>query len=465
MIHPRRCFLVLLLLLHDSSARQGGFSSLRASYVSTCLLMMPPSARLAIGQANSLKNDCQKQSTDNFYWEPELDECDYRLATRIFELIAGGEAASLWLPKLDQEHKLEPLMQVLNENSDRLGGLQVATSSWPKSPATRLDLSWRSESTELLDNGKKDTDETKMQMSIQGTEKWVEGILCGLSLCPYTYSMQRAAVGLETVGVAEGPIVVRHSGKTQNTARSPAAVLALAFWLGVQELAQTSEEKTSTLLIVAPFFYDDQFLEFAETFDKLLEPSVQATGAEAIVGRALFHPTYDSDLIGHDQVLPGHALPAKMVEGFLDRYLAEDESTGNKKKPDLASIAKANDAVRWTPHATINLLRRSQVSILVFALLCFASALFYNLTSDRSFDLRLLIDLKVTSCPKGRGCLVEQTTKLDLRSQCSTNPKIRQFKEVKLYYLKLKLYKIKDKSKVPRCLKLFRPWHTTVTLV
>jgi hypothetical protein len=143
--------------------------------------------------------------------------------------------------------------------------------------------------------------------------------------------------------------------------------LAQAFWLGVQALAQTWEEKTSTLPVVAPFFYDDQFLEFAETFDKLLEPSLQATGAEAIVGRALFHPTYDSDLIGHDQVLPGHALPAKMVDGFLDRYLTEDESTDNKKKPDLTSIAKANDAVRWTPHATINLLRRSQASLLVFA--------------------------------------------------------------------------------------------------
>jgi hypothetical protein len=454
--------LLLVLLPYDSSARQGGFSSLLASYVSTRLLMMPPSARLAMGQANSLKNDCQKQSTDNFYWEPELDECDYRLATRIFELIAGGEAASLWLPKLDQERKIEPLIQVLNKNSDRLGGLQVTTSSWPKSPATKLDLSWKGESTELLDNGKKDTDETKIQTSIQGTEKWVEGILCGLSLCPYTYSMKRAAVGLETVGVAEGPIVIRHSGKTQKTARSPAAVLAQAFWLGVQELAESSEEKTSTLLIVAPFFYDDQFLEFVETFDKLLEPSVQATGAEAIVGRALFHPTYDSDLIGHDQVLPGHALPAKMVEGFLDRYLAEDESTDNKKKPDLTSIAKANDAVRWTPHATINLLRRSQVSLPVFA-----SAMSCNFNSDRSSDLRLLIDPAVTSCPKGRGCLVEQTTKLDLRSQCSTNPKIRQStrKQVKLYYLKLQLYKIKDKSKVPRCLKLFRQWHTTVTLL
>jgi hypothetical protein len=237
--------------------------------------------------------------------------------------------------------------------------------------------------------------------------------------------------------------------------------LAQAFWLGVQALAQTWEEKTSTWPVVAPFFYDDQFLEFAETFDKLLEPSVQATGAESIVGRALFHPTYDSDLIGHDQVLPGHALPAKMVEGFLDRYLVEDESTDNKKKPDLTSIAKANDAVRWTPHATINLLRRSQVSVLVFA--SAMSCMSCNFNSDRSSDLRLLIDPAVTSCPKGRGCLVEQTTKLDLRSQCSTNPKIRESKQVKLYYLKLQLYKIKDKSKVPHCLKLFRQWHKTIT--
>ena len=137
----------------------------------------------------------------------------------------------------------------------------------------------------------------------------------------------------------------------------PAILLARAFWHGVTELAETTQAKVATLLIVAPPIYDSQFLEFSVVFDNLLEPLIQATGAEAIVGRAIFHPHYDSEQIGHTSVLPGHALPATMVEGFLNKYVKNDA-----EKPDRASIAKANDAVRWTPHATINLLRRSQLN-------------------------------------------------------------------------------------------------------
>jgi 16S rRNA C967 or C1407 C5-methylase (RsmB/RsmF family) len=44
-----------------------------------------------------------------------------------------------------------------------------------------------------------------------------------------------------------------------------------------------------------------------------------------------------------------------MVKGFVEKYNADCV-------PDEAVIAHANDAVRWTPHATINLLRRSQLS-------------------------------------------------------------------------------------------------------
>jgi hypothetical protein len=160
------------------------------------------------------------------------------------------------------------------------------------------------------------------------------------------------------MGVQEGPIVVRHSGDdTFSSTIPPAILLARAFWHGVTELAETPECKVATLLIVAPPIYDSQFLEFSAVFDNLLEPSIQATGAEAIVGRAIFHPRYDSEQIGHTSVLPGHALPASMVEGFLNKYVEDDA-----KKPDRKAIAKANDAVRWTPHATINLLRRSQLT-------------------------------------------------------------------------------------------------------
>jgi hypothetical protein len=46
-----------------------------------------------------------------------------------------------------------------------------------------------------------------------------------------------------------------------------------------------------------------------------------------------------------------------MVEGFVNQY-----TNDSHKQPNQDTIARANDAVRWTPHATINLLRRSQLT-------------------------------------------------------------------------------------------------------
>ena len=193
--------------------------------------------------------------------------------------------------------------------------------------------------------------------------------------------MQRAAVGLESVGVKEGPIVVRHActdiraTTSVHPSYTAAALIANAFWKGVSEVANKSEEDVATFLIVGPSWYDSEFVEFAKTFDDLIEPSVQATQSQTIVGRAIFHSCYESALIGHTELLPGHALPARMVAGFVDKYLTEDDERANSKpecqphptpnqrnRPDLESIEKANDAVRFTPHATLNLLRRSQLT-------------------------------------------------------------------------------------------------------
>ena len=63
----------------------------------------------------------------------------------------------------------------------------------------------------------------------------------------------------------------------------------------------------------------------------------------------------------HDKVLPGHAIPPQMVEEFLEQY-ATSMNLQQSDLPDLNEISIANDAVRWTPHATINLLRRSQLT-------------------------------------------------------------------------------------------------------
>ena len=342
-------------------------------------LFLPPSTRLQLGQEAKLKEDCQRITYDDddslFVYDDsdDITQCDYRLATKIFSSVADGSrrssaATTVWFPRLPKTKALNNLIEIIDKNHHMLGIDHVSILGWPEHPCT--GIRWRATTTAAASSSDEiradrvviETEESSRQSAIQDTEHWVTNTLCKLGLCPYTYSLQRAPVGLDTAGVKEGPIVVRLSSSDNINSpemfSTPAAGLAKSFWAGVTELAERPEEEVATLLIVAPTYDDElKFLEFCRVFDELLEPSVQATGSEALVGRAIFHPSYSSEIVGHKSVKPGHALPADMVGGFVDRYLE-----AGADKPNLDAIAQANDQVRWTPHATINLLRRSQLT-------------------------------------------------------------------------------------------------------
>jgi len=324
-------------------------------FITKCLTL-PPAVRLGLGQEHALKKDCELASSGACFWEINANE-GYELATRIFQELNNGKTGqirskTLWFPTLESAAILEGLATVIVANSDKLGGVHVATASWPQVPATKLELSWRhmTAENELTLSG------AQQQRKISATERWVTGTLCRLKLCPHTVSLQRGAVGLELAKVREGPVIVRHA---QSGIGYPcrAASAASAFWECVSQIATTPEDELSTVLLVVPSSYDDSFLDFADLCDNLIEPSVKISGADSVIGRAWFHPKYEAAAIGHDKVLPGHALPASMVNGFINAMSSE-----TTKLPDPYEIARANDAVRWTPHSTINLLRRSQLN-------------------------------------------------------------------------------------------------------
>ena len=393
------------------------------------LLTLPPSVRLAMNQEDALREDCRKASSSTSFsnknekliWLSHINDCNYQFAMSIFEEIQKlhyhqqeqqqeeeekykqttkttetETTRTIWLPKIEKGEIIKPFVDILNNNSKRLSGLQVTVSSWPKSPATNVQIKFNDNNNVVPAKkaSKSSSTATIRQVvasSKEDTERWVEEKLCGLGLCPYTASMQRAAVGLENVGVKEGAIIIRHSNDdddetksgriissstSTSTCTNPAISLSVAFWKGVIELSNKSETDVATLLIIgSEISYDDNFIEFASTFDELIEPCVQCTDADKIVGRAVFHPKYNSSQIFNNNnnnndrgrndgnsVLPGHALPASMVQSFVTKYSKELATTAATMELDLQTIADANDAVRWTPHATINLLRRSQLS-------------------------------------------------------------------------------------------------------
>ena len=321
-------------------------------------LTLPPAVRLKLGQGEALRRDCETVSLGSCLWEADIKE-GYELANCVFSAISRGHEEEtkrqiIWLPNVDSLHVLESLISVISENSEILGGVQAKSSSWPQVPTTQLELVWK----DRIQENEPTASAEQIKIAVSETKGWIVNTLCRLKLCPHTSSLQRGAVGLELANVKEGPVIVHHAqsiSMISSTCR--AATTAAAFWENVSMMAKTDEKEVSTILLVAPASYDNNFLAFASLCDKLIEPSVKATGADSIVGRAWFHPNYEAAAIGHKMILPGHALPSTMVSGFIYKLGLDPQLTLIP-----SDIALANDAVRRTPHATINLLRRSQLN-------------------------------------------------------------------------------------------------------
>eukprot|EP00592_Proboscia_alata_P022101 CAMPEP_0194421708 /NCGR_PEP_ID=MMETSP0176-20130528/20959_1 /TAXON_ID=216777 /ORGANISM="Proboscia alata, Strain PI-D3" /LENGTH=338 /DNA_ID=CAMNT_0039229999 /DNA_START=212 /DNA_END=1228 /DNA_ORIENTATION=- len=310
-----------------------------------------------MGLKDELIEECEDTSYDDIF-EPimEFDVTEgYQLATSVFSHLAACDrkATQIWLPQFrNRGGEIERLTSVLNDNSDRLGGLFADFQHWPEVPASMVEFQW-SDETNQQSYEKETPDET--ETAVRNTHDYVDNHLCGLGLCPFTKSMKRAAIGLDSVGVREGPVIVRHSADViSSTSTSPAAVTAAMYWQGVSEIIEQPETSVATHLLVAPKCYDDDFKSFFKTCDNLIEKTVILSPGS--VGRVWFHPKYKLSEVGYTS--GGHAPPLHEIDGLFDTYVAENPQA---ERPDEENMAKAHDKTRWTPHATINLLRAKQL--------------------------------------------------------------------------------------------------------
>lgn len=319
-------------------------------------LILPPADRIRMGQSEALHDDCMKATPFDydFVWDIGCVH-EYQLCSAVYSCLAESERkpTRLWFPSfMNRAGEIERLARTLTENSYRLGGLWADCQHWPEVPATMIEFTWTERPPPSFYQKEP---ESEIQAAIKATEEYVDKTIGKLGLCPYTKSMTRAAIGLESVGVKEGPVKIRHAANVKSSeSTSPAAVMAAMFWQGVTELMERPEEEVATLLLVAPSCYDDNFVDYFKTCDQLIEKS--ATQTFANIGRVWFHPEYDLEIVGYSD--GGHTLPLPVVSKFMDQYLAEHPGAA---KPDMDDMARAHDKTRWTPHATINLLRGSQL--------------------------------------------------------------------------------------------------------
>ncbi|KAJ8613277.1 hypothetical protein CTAYLR_010638 [Chrysophaeum taylorii] len=182
----------------------------------------------------------------------------HEVSAAVFGAIEAGRDIELCLPKCRNRRALQRVATIAAE----LGGVEVRV----RPPVVTFRVKEYRNATQ--------TD------GIPATRAWVDEVLAGRRLCPYTESCRRAATGL-LPRVAPGPVDVR-------TAQG-APGLAAEMWRAVCDLATRPEDEIATVLIAAPDL-DASFDDFRRLCDDVLEKSLEASNALDIVGRAWFHP-------------------------------------------------------------------------------------------------------------------------------------------------------------------------------
>lgn len=355
-----------------------------------------PKRRIESGEVEALRVDLEKHcgitqsATDvanasYFRWEPDLDK-SYEVANVIFQEIV--EVAQLRCddarhetmrphlmiiiscPSMSQPQDLKAIAKVLQseECKSMLGLESVSAELYPDSPSPYLQLTFSDLHSSEVQQGDKELIQlqTPETIATSNTVNWVDNFLGKYNICPFTSSVTKAAVGLSSVKVPVGnvhivvgstnlPDISKIRRRFYNIHRS--AALVSTFWSETQTLMQSSESEWATSLVVFPE-YDDDFELFVGVCDNIIQPMIEATSSTDYIGRAWFHPKYDADRVGHTSVIAGHAVPHKLVQQFVQTINGPESANSIS----IGSLADANNKVRMTPHATINILRRSQLN-------------------------------------------------------------------------------------------------------
>ena len=305
---------------------------------------------------------CLVDETDAaFHWFPDAEE-GYQVAKEIFENLSHHRtnALALSFPSANQWH-LSKLAEAINSDrcKELLGLAEVHVDLPPRAPAPLVRIQLRA-GLEEDETTREHSMSASKDMVREATEEWVNNFLGRQRLCPYTSSVTRAATGLASVDVPVGRVHVRVDDDVciSSEGTRQARRLVGSFWSEVAFLLESPQEVYATSLVVSPGF-DNDFVKFVELCDDVVERTVAATDSTDFIGRAWFHPRYETDVVGHTDVAAGHAIPHRQVAKFMSRLVESGEIVDSPLQ--YGELATANDLVRRTPHATINILRRTQL--------------------------------------------------------------------------------------------------------
>ena len=186
-------------------------------------------------------------------------------------------------------------------------------------------------------------------------QSFIDRIVVGAEACPYTKSVNLAAVGLEARGVPPGPVGYRFNGT------SDACAAVGVFWNSVCELLSTPQEEISTTMLSLPGIgagVDDEALFRFNAVAELISRNLCLFRGDDVFGLVHFHPAYDRTAIHPvDKPSYGHLPPREWLRPML-------KLNGNEAEAENLNEEELNlsDFQRKSPFTAINILRVNQLN-------------------------------------------------------------------------------------------------------
>lgn len=235
-----------------------------------------------------------------------------------------------------------------------VGPALIVESAPRASPSSQLDASLEPQSLggQEVKVGETSFDEVKCTRALQS---FIDRVVVKEQACPYTKSMDIAAVGLEARGVPPGPVGYRFSDT------SDACGAVGAFWNCVCELLSKPQEEISTVMLslpgIGPGTSEQSLMRFAAVVE-LISRNLCLFRGDDVFGLVHFHPAYDRMAI-HPIHKPayGHLPPRSWLRPMM-------KMNGNEKEAqDLSDEDLAlSDYQRKAPFTAINILRVNQLN-------------------------------------------------------------------------------------------------------
>mmetsp|Transcript_28502 Transcript_28502/g.91993 ORF Transcript_28502/g.91993 Transcript_28502/m.91993 type:complete len:430 (-) Transcript_28502:91-1380(-) len=188
-------------------------------------------------------------------------------------------------------------------------------------------------------------------LAVLRCQRWVERVIIGMRVCPFTQSVSVAATGLSKVGIAPGPI-----GYPVCHADHVVHVLS-ALWNTISDMLSKDPTELSTVLLLTPCFSQDDFPRYAAA-SRVISNALLSLKAEKNISLVFFHPFYEREAVFPvNDPTHGHLPPENMLRSMLLNFY-EIEDVMN-----FEDNLHQNDFSRRSPMPMINLLRTEQVEL------------------------------------------------------------------------------------------------------